>query len=92
MSPDFGFHENHVFAFLGIEKDFAFVCPTNHNSTCQLFLLDILDQTSVIRFTGTVCAASSLFMEAKIEVLKKAADATTLVGTKNSVHPEFQIC
>ena len=32
-----------------------------------------------------------MVMEAKIEALKKAADVTTLVGTENSDHPEFQI-
>ena len=48
-------------------------------------------QKSVIRFTGEVSRASSMVMEAKIEPLKKAADVTTLVGTENSDHPEFQI-
>ena len=33
----------------------------------------------LIRFTGDVCVASSLFMEEKIEAFKKTADVTTLV-------------
>ena len=94
----FGFHENHVFAFLGIEKDFAFVCPmsnfqqiTIQHVNCFYWIFAKSKQTSVIRITGDVNRASSMVMEAKIEALKKAANVTTLVGTENLDHPEFQI-